>query len=242
MLEVVLDNQGNGVHRAVFLNGSRLGGFLAPTKLKLKLKIGRELEVGRDKIIRLRFAAEARPDPGLTVVRLSNEDELYGQILQEKIQLVTRYNPIPLLPENIRAIRKTGQQVVVEMWNGSVHKGRLGQEELAFEIKPGPKVTVHTQHVLSVVRPRPLPPEATRKIVDELVALLGAESYKERQEATEKLIKMQGIGSLLIKHLKHTDPEVRQRIEEILEKMGGVKVPPAVVPAMKFQRALFIQN
>lgn len=227
--EVVLDNRGNAVHRAVFRNGSRLGGFLEPDTLTLNLKLGRKLVIPRHKIVRIRLAAEARRDAGLTGVVLSNEDELYGRILADRIRLVTRYNPITLTPENIRSITRDAQ-AVVEMWNGTVHTGRLGQTEIAFRIVPGPELSLHTGQFLRIVRPRPLPPEEIRKLVAKLVGQLGAESYKDRQEATERLMQLHGIRSLLVKHLDHSDPEVRQRIEEILDKSVPTKKtpPPAV--------------
>jgi len=237
--EILLDNRGNAVHRAVFCNGSRLGGFLEPDRLTLNLKLGPKLEVPRDRVVRLCLADEAKPDPALSGVLLSNGDELYGRILAEKITLVTRYNPIPLTPENIRSIVRDGQ-TVVEMWNGTVHKGRLEQAEIGFQIVPGPKLSLHAEQFVRIVRPRPVPPKETRRLVEELVGRLGSESYRDRQEATEKLMQIQGIRSLLVKHLTHSDPEVRQRVEEILEKAGGpTKAPGPVRPrAQKVQLLL----
>ena len=225
--ELVLDNRGNAVHRAVFRNGSRLAGFLEPQRLTFQLKLGAKLAVPRHTIVRIRLAPEPKRDPALSAVRLSNGDELYGRILAAKIRLVTRYNPVELVPENVKSIVRDGQ-AVVEMWNGTVHKGRLGQTEIAFQIVPGPRLSLHAEQVASIARPKPLPPKKIRRLVEELVARLGAESYKDRQEATERLMQLQGIRSLLAKHLNHSDPEVRHRIEEILAKSRDQKVarPP----------------
>jgi hypothetical protein len=129
---------------------------------------------------------------------------------------------------------------MVEMWNGTVHKGRLGQTEIAFQIVPGPKLSLHTEQVVSIARPKPLPPEKTRRLVEELIGRLGAESYRDRQEATERLMQLQGIRSLLEEHLNHSDPEVRQRIEEILDKSRRPRVTPRPAPAqIQHRQVLF---
>ena len=63
------------------------------------------------------------------------------------------------------------------------------------------------------------------KKAQKLIALLGAASYKDREEATKALIAMgKAIVPLLRPHLTSDDPEIRHRIRLILEKLG-VKVP-----------------
>ena len=241
LLEIALDNRGNTVHRAVFLNGSRVGGFLEPQQLTFHLKLGRTLTISRDKIVAMRFAAVEKPNASLTSLLLKNEDELFGRILADRIVLVTPYNPIPLVPSNVKTIRQN-DQTVVEMWDGTVHKGHLPQTEIAFEIVPGPKLSLPAAQLVRILRPLPLPPDETRKLVEQLVAQLGAESYRDRQEATERLMKIRGIRSLLTKHLDHSDPEVRQRIEEIIEKSGEVKPAPNRRPGAQAPVQLWIRN
>jgi hypothetical protein len=71
---------------------------------------------------------------------------------------------------------------------------------------------------------RPL--AAARVEIEKLIAQLGAESYEDRQAASKKLRELgKSISPLLRKHLTNSDPEVRQRIEDILEQLGGAAAP-----------------
>ena len=61
-----------------------------------------------------------------------------------------------------------------------------------------------------------------------VVCQLGAESYKDRQAATEELVKMgPAIAPMLQKQLNVADMEIRPRIEDILERITSGKQPPA---------------
>ena len=221
LLEVRLVNPGNVVHRAVFLNGSRLAGLVETDVLNLKLALGREVAIPRHKIIRVRFAAVEKPTEGLSDITLRNGDELLARILAKKITLITPYNAIDLVADTVKSIRVTDKLTAVEMWDGTIHKGRLGADSLELRITPGPTLRVHPAQVVTISRPDPQPPEALQKQVADLIKQLSAESYKDRQEATEKLKGIRGIRSLLGKYRKHEDPEVRERIEEVLRSSVG---------------------
>jgi hypothetical protein len=224
LLEVSMDNAGNAVHRATFLNGSRLAGFLEPEEVALVLKIGPKLTVPRERIAKLLYASEEQPDPTLTRIVLSNDDELYGELADETLKVETDYGEVGVKPASIRALAFSGEQpgrVVMQTWDTTVLRGRLAQEEFTFALAKGPRLRIHVGQVESIVRSQALPPEDVRKRVEQLVAQLGAESYQDRQKASEALSSMgPGIIPLLKRHRQSDDPEVRQRIEEILESLG----------------------
>jgi len=219
--EIVLDNPANGVHQAHFLNGSRLAGLLEPEKVVLSLKLGQKLEVPRSLISRIRFALEENDTESSCHAVLSNEDELMGQLADEQITLATDYGTVQLKPGTIKTFQFTAGysgRLAVELWDGSVLRGRLAQKELSFRIKPGPTLAIPVGQIVAIARSGSLPPEEIRKRVEELVARLGAESFKE---ATEELNKMgPAIVPLLEKYLSDSDPEVRQRIQSVLEALG----------------------
>ena len=240
LLEVRLANSGNAVHRALFLNGSRLAGLVEMGVLNLKLTLGREVAIPRHKIVRIRFAAGEKPHEGLSVITLRNGDELFARILAKKITLITPYNAIDLASETIKSIRVDDELAAVEIWDRSVLKGRLGTESLGLQIVPGPTLRVHPAQVVTVVRPSPQPPEALRKQVAELIKQLSAESYKDRQEATDKLKGIRGIKPLLEKYRKHQDPEVRERIEEVLR--SAVEVDAGARPINRVPGQIMIQR
>ena len=230
LLEIVLDNPSNGVHRAVFLNGSRLAGMLEPEKITLSLKLGQKLDVPRSLISRIRFATEEKPDDDLCQATLSNEDELMGNLVDPLITVATQYGTVDLKPDTIKAFQFTPSQpgrAAVLLWDGSVLRGQLKQEELTFAILPGPTLKIPLSQVVSLSRSKVSIPDDVRKKVEQLVARLGAESYKDRTAAMEELAKMgAAIIPLLQKYVDDADPEVRQRIGEILDKLGATGATP----------------
>lgn len=225
LFQITLDNSGNGVHRAIFANGSKLAGFLEPEKIPLALKLGPKLAIDRNLVARMQFAPEEKPDATLDSVLLSNGDELFGRLAAEKFTFRTDYGDVTLRPENIRAMtfsRTHLGRAALQLWDGSVLRGQCAQDALSFQIAPGPEVRIYVGQFVQVRRSQALPPREIRERLAKLVGQLGAESYKDRQAATEALIKMgKGIVPLLRKYLNTSDPEVRQRIEDIIDRLGG---------------------
>ena len=234
LMNITMDNAGNAVHRATFLNGSFLGGFLEPEKLDLQLKIGSRLKIPRDMISQMVFATEEKASPLLTRVVLTNEDELLGRLDVETIKVTTDYGPMELRPCNIRALAfsKTHLgRVVMHLWDNSTHRGQLQRKYLTVRIMPGPSLKIHVGQLAGILRPQALPPEKVLKSVQRYVAQLGAESYKDREAAKKALIKLgKGIIPLLQKYMHNGDPQVRQSIEDIIEKLGGSSATPARQP------------
>lgn len=227
MLMVTLEDANNGVHRAHFLNGSKLAGMLEPQEISLSLSLGHKLQVQRDMVTRLRFAPEEVIDESLTLAVLSNEDQLFGAVTDGTLSLVSEFNTVPLKPATIRSFKFDNGAAAVQFWDNTVLRGHLEQEELTFQIMPGPALKIPISQIVSMQRGQALLPEEMIKKVEQLVGRLGAESYKDRQSATEELAKMGvDIAPQLQKHLDNSDPEVRQRIEDILERIGAKKTAP----------------
>jgi hypothetical protein len=244
LLELTMDNPGNAVHRAVFLNGSRLGGFLEPESLKLKLNLGKTVTVSRDMVSQMRFAEDEQPDSTLTRVVLTNGDELFGTLTAGKFKLTTDYGQVAIDPSRVKTMKFRPEDLgrtIVGMWKGSILKGRLGQSQLGFAISSETVLNIHAGQFVSIECPLPLPPKAARVEVEKLIAQLGAESYEDRQKASKKLLELgKSIAPMLTKHLTSSDPEVRQRIEDILEQLGGKPVP--ATPTRRGFRAHGIQR
>jgi len=237
LLHIALDNPGNAVHRVTFLNGSKLAGFLEPEKIPLTLKLGPKLAIDRHMVAQIRFAEDEKTDPTLDSVTLSNGDELFGRLAAEEFTLRTDYGAVTLRPENIREMafsRTHLGRAALQLWDGSVLRGQCRADALGFEITPGPTVQIYIGQFVHVRRSQALPPKEIREKLQRLVGQLGAESYKDRQAATEALVKMgKGIVPMLRKYLTTSDPEVRQRIEDIIDRLGGsgsAAPPPAPMP------------
>jgi len=221
LLEILLDNPGNTVHRCVFLNGTRLGGFLEPANISLALKLGAKLDIPRDLLAQVKLGQDESRPPGLTQVIMNNEDELLGRFIDKSFKLITKYNTVDLTLDHVKAMKLEEGELAVEMWNGTVHRGLPAQGEMSFEVTPRTVLKLPTSQIVSVVRPDPVPPAEIRKQVEDLAARLGAESFKERQEATDKLLQMgKGVAPLLQRLADSPDAEVRHRIQEILDRLG----------------------
>jgi len=231
VLRVVMDNPGNAVHQAVFLNGSHLGGFVEPAQLNLKLKFDRTLTIRRDMVTELGFAPEDKPGTNLSALTLTNEDELFGHLVDDDVEIASEFGTIKIKPSNIKAAvfsRTRVGFVTLQLWDGSQVEGMIGASPLAFEIIPGPTVRVNPLQFAILTRTNALPPAQVVAEAKKLVSQLGDDDFKVRKAATEKLMKMgKGIAPILTEHLKTTDPEVRQRLEEIIENLGVDKQPPA---------------
>ncbi len=230
LYELTMDNPGNAVHRAVFLNGSRLGGLLEPETLKLNLSLGKTVTVSRDMVAQMRFAEEEKPDSTLTRVVLTNGDELFGGLTAGKFKLATDFGQIEIDPSRVQTMKFRPEDLgrtIVKLWKGSILKGRLGKSQLGFAITPKTVLNVYAGQFVSIECPLPLPPQAARTEVEKLVAQLGSESYENRQKASKTLIKMgKSIVPILKDHLQTGDPEVRQRIEDVMEQLGSQGVQP----------------
>jgi len=225
VLSVALDQEGNGVHRATFLNGSRLAGFLEPEQVPLTLKLGPRRTISRNLIAEVRFADEEKPNPLLDSVLLSNGDELFGGIAEESFVLHTRYGKTTFRPDNVAAIslsRTHLRRAAVTLWDGSVLRGQIDRETLAFRIEPGPRLNIYVGQCVRIRRSQALPPKQVSEALRRWVGQLGAESHRDRQAATEELVKMgKGIIPMLRKYLDASDAEVRQRVEDVIERLGG---------------------
>jgi len=233
LLEIQLAGENHGVHRAMFLNGSTLAGLLGPEQIALPLKLGPTLKIPRDMLLAVRFAEEGKDDDDLASLSLTNEDELYGRLADKEFVLATDFGQVKISPANVVTMtfgQGDRMRVAVKMWNGTVHRGRIEQSTLRFALQPGPVLNVHVGHIASVTNPHALPPGDIVKRVEQLVARLSAASYKDRQEAEDELKRMgASVIPLLRKHLKSSDPEVRQRVRVILDHLGDKAAldPPA---------------
>lgn len=228
-----MDNTGNCVHRAYMLNGSTLAGFLEPGKITLACRLGQAVEIDRNLITSIDFVPEDRNDPILSRIILKNGDELLGDVVDAELKVVTSYSKsgeIAIKPENIQSLAfnpNSSGRIVITLWDGTIIRGRLNQPELTVEVMPGPQMKIAPSQMVSITRMQMLAPKETVKRVEQLVALLGAEAVKDRENATEELVKMgEPIVQLLQRHLNAHDLEVRQRIQGVVDRIGGKKPAP----------------
>jgi hypothetical protein len=157
-------------------------------------------------------------------MQMRSDDVLVGEIADKTLTLRTRFGNVQFAPASASEIRfdsAGGARAAVRLWNGSSLSGELVESAVTFTAwADGPALKLPVGQVVSIVRCRALPPAEIVEKVRKLISQLGAESYKDRQAATDSLIEMgPGIIPLLEKHLDASDPEVRARVATILEKL-----------------------
>jgi len=227
MLNVGATDPAAREYRVVFRNGSTLTGTLLPEELTLKLQLGPTLTCPRGDVRSFVMLAKHVKPTGPATVRMRNGDRLFGKIADRKLTIRTEFGEVKVhaasvLTMTFDATKPT--QVVAKMWGNTTIRGRLVQPTVTVAITPnGPAVKAKTTQIASITRSSVLPPPEVLKKAEQLIAQLGAESFEDRQAATEALIAMgKGIVPLLKKYLAETrDPEIRQRIQNILEQLGG---------------------
>ena len=222
-----------GGHQVRFVNGSTLSGTLTAEKIALKLELGPEASIWRGQVRYLvwpptagKAAAEATAGKPPATVALRNGDTLRGEVADKQFTIRTEFGEAKLRPDN--ALKMTfdaakGNQVRVRTWDGGILAGELVEPTVTVAIgSGGPTLKIKAVAIASITRSSALPPAAVVKRIEKLIARLGSANFKDREDATAELIRIgKPARGLLKKHRKDPDPEVRQRIQKILESIGG---------------------
>ena len=228
LVEINMDNGSNGVHRAVFTNGSCLGGLLEGDKLSIPIKLAakdQKIDLPKDLVYKFTFANEPEVDSSLPHLTLTNDDELYARLSDASLKIATEFNATEVKIGDIKKIEFSPthlDRVVVTKFDGSMLRGQLDIKDMNVQVTPGPALTISTAQIVSIEQTTSMPTAEAIKKAEALIARLGSESYQDREKATEELGKLgDSVMPVLKKHLKESDPEVRQRILRVIEKLGG---------------------
>ena len=218
-----------------FTNGSMLSGTLAAEKLKLRLQLGREVAIARERIVRLVGSAKPVASAGAATVTMRNGDRLLGRVTDKTLTIRTELGDAAMPPECVLTMTfDPSGAVEARSWAGSVLTGKLAEKAVSFAIAAGgPALKLPVAQIASITRPYALPPPRTVKKIERLIALLGAAGYADREQAEKQLIRIGAAAKpILERHLKDPDPEVRLRIRHVLEKISPPKppVPPRLPP------------
>ena len=242
LLEVVAASPGDNKFNAVFRNGTRISGSLVPSDpeglglgLGFDTKLGGPISVKSEQVVAVRLSADSSPHGTLTRTLLDGGDELFGELTDAVFVLTTSYGKVNVKVSQIKGITfKSGapDQTSVKMWNGSTIKGKLNVDEIGFAVTQGDRWALPISKIKTITCPQALPPKAMRLKIQKLITQLGADNYKDRQAAAAALAAMgKGIVPLIKPQLSNDDPEIRQRIEDILEQLGYKSPSAPAVPS-----------
>ena len=225
--QVQFDLPKGGIHRVLFTNGSTLGGIVEPDVLEMTTtefgpqKIDRNLVRSIDYINKPEIA-----DPNQTRVVMVGGNVMTGHLVVKSFQLKTVYRaePVKIDPVNIASMLPVANKqglVQITLWNGTILTGRPIPDVLSFQMDPGPVVRLPISQLISLHQPNALPPDQVQTKVYKLIAQLGSETYSDRKDAQKQLERMgPTIVPILKKHEKSKDPEIRQRIQQLLGTLG----------------------
>ena len=224
MHAVELDSGGDGIHRVLFRNGSRLSGIVMPDVLNLQLSLGPKIQIPRQKIRRIVWPGELDPPAAAATVLLAGGDRLIGSMTDAQLTVETEFGPMQVSPDNISAVtfdKAPLGRAELKLWGGSTVRGKLAGEKLGFVLEPdGPKIDLDVSRIRTIRLGSPLPPESLQLRIEKLIGQLGDAEYKSRQAAAAELARIgKAAAPFLRKRLDDPDTEVRRRVRDILEKV-----------------------
>jgi len=216
------------MHWVRFANGTALAGRLLVERLTFKLALGPKTSVSPGDLIGLTFPPKSIDTTDLATLVARRGDRLMGEVIDARLTVRTPFGEAALPPASVRSFifdPKQPGKVAATQWDGVVVTGTLVERTITFRIGAGVELKVPAAEIASITRRTVLPPPEVVKKAQKLIALLGAPTYKDREEATKALIAMgKAIVPVIRPHLKSDDAEIRLRIRLILEALG-VKVP-----------------
>jgi len=182
LLEIGRNKQkgAKGARLVSFLNGSRMSGNFETEKLALQLKLGdRKVDVPRDKVELIFFTDEDKPVAKACELVLNNTDKLLGLLGDKIYRLTTDFGEARVAFDKFKRITfkkaKPDAPVAatVEMLNGTILRGRLDKDKLAFKVGATIELSIPTSMVTSLTRPdpvgkaddKPAPPPGARPVV-----------------------------------------------------------------------------
>jgi len=163
---------------------------------------------------------------GPATVQMRNGDRLFGRIAERALTIRTEFGELKVHATSVLTMTFDATkpaQVVAKMWGNTTIRGRLVQPTVTVAITPnGPAVKAKTTQIVSITRSSVLPPPEVLKKARQFIAQLGAESFEDRETAAKALIAMgKGVVGVLKTNLASRDPEIRQRLEQIIKALNG---------------------
>jgi len=148
---------------ASFTNGSLISGNFESDKLAIQLKLGgRKVDVPRDKVGLIFLSEDDKPNPAASLMMLKNKDRLFGAISDKGYRLTTDFGEAVVSIEKVRSLSfkqaKPDAPYIasVEMFNGSILRGKLDKDYINFKVTDKVSVRIPIGMVTSLVRQEPV--------------------------------------------------------------------------------------
>ena len=151
--EIYLESGVNNISKIITINNNRISGYIDNPIIVFKLKNGNEIEVRREKILKLFFEVNKQDLEAISqnqFIILKNGDYFSGTILEEEIYLTTTYAEIHLSLNDIKSItqiRGENPLTKIEMLNGDLIQGILKTEDIEVILDVGPRIKIYQDQI-----------------------------------------------------------------------------------------------
>jgi len=148
-----LEGGANNIESIITVNNNRFSGFIDDAFVSFKLTGGPQLEIRREKVLKIVFRQRAQETTGMKwrqSMVLKNGDYFHGQILTQNIIISTTYAKIPLdfaTTESITLIGDSNPLTIVKMTNGDSVQGILETEDIQIELDVGSVIEVYQDRI-----------------------------------------------------------------------------------------------
>ena len=148
-----LEGGANNIESIITVNNNRFSGFIDDAFVSFKLTGGPQLEIRREKVLKIVFRQRAQETTGMKwrqSMVLKNGDYFHGQKLTQNIIISTTYAKIPLdfaTTESITLIGDSNPLTIVKMTNGDSVQGILETEDIQIELDVGSVIEVYQDRI-----------------------------------------------------------------------------------------------
>jgi len=148
-----LEGGTNNIEKIITVNNNRFSGFIDDSVFVFKLQSGDQIEVRREKVLKVVFRvreAERRGIPQRQFITLKNGDYFSGNILNEKLIIATTYAKVPLNLKDAESVTLIGAETPltkVMMLNGDLLQGVLETEDIEIELDLGSTVKIYQDRI-----------------------------------------------------------------------------------------------
>ena len=223
---VAFASEDSGVHQVFLTDGSRFSGLVSGDHFEFKLAGGaggQSVSFPSSALAKLQLTNKIdEPGDSSPSINLANDDLLVGSLVGA-LKLDTAFDTITLNAPEIKSLSRAkdaGLDVQIELWDQTRMSGQLEQQELTCALSSGVQMKVPVALVEQYSQPLPQPSATMIEKIKSLVAELGADDFKQREQAQAQLTTM---GPAVITVLKQarsgTGPEAQQRIDGIVKSL-----------------------
>jgi hypothetical protein len=214
------------VHQIFLTDGSQFAGLITAPVFEMKLAGDgptQSVKFPASGIKRLQLGSRIdEPAPDQAQLTLANEDAFVGALTGD-LKLDTAFNTLALAAEQIKRLAhppNSSSDVQITLWDDTTVSGQLQEQELTCQLKSGLTIKVPVALVQEYLQPRPAPSPAVIDSIKQLVLELGADDWKKRDQAQEKLVLLGPASISTLRQLRDRQPpEAQQRIDLILKRL-----------------------